>query len=94
METQSGKKSRVVLRAFAVALLLLTAEATTGNLPGDDRRARHAWLHDHDRREATPAARSGLRRRDQGESLGVDAVVAGARRAAEGCAERAADHDG
>ena len=35
-----------------------------------------------------------IRRGDQGESLGIEALVAAARRAAEGRAQRAADHDG
>ena len=35
-----------------------------------------------------------LRWGDQGESLRVDALVAAARRTAEGRAQRAADHDG
>ena len=35
-----------------------------------------------------------LRRGDQGEGLGIEGVVGAARRAAGGCAQRAADHDG
>ena len=53
-----------------------------------------ARRHHHDRRKATSAARSEFRRRDQGEGLGVEAVVGAARRAAEGRAQRAAHHDG
>ena len=61
--------------------------------PADHRRAGFAQRdHDH-RRQATAAARPEIRRRDQGEGLGVEAVVAAARRAAQGRAQRAADHD-
>ena len=41
-----------------------------------------------------PPPDSEIRRGDQGESLGVDALVAAARRTAEGRAQRAAHHDG
>lgn len=40
-----------------------------------------------------PAAGPGLRRRDQGEGCGLQTVVAAHRRAAQGCAQRAAHHD-
>ena len=48
---------------------------------------------DHARRIAAAAARPEVRRRDQGARLGVDALVGAAGRAAQGRAERAADHD-
>ncbi len=56
-----------------------------------------AWFaqrHHHHQRQTTSAARPEIRRRDQGESLGVETVVGAARRAAEGRAQRAAHHDG
>ncbi len=56
---------------------------------------RHAGFaerhHDH-QREATPAARPEVRRRDQERRAAVEALVGAARRAAQGRAERAADH--
>ena len=44
--------------------------------------------------KATSAARSEVRRGDQGKGLGVQSLVAAARRAAQGRAQRAAHHDG
>ena len=49
--------------------------------------------HHHDRRKPTPAAAAEVRRRDQGKRQGLDALVAAARRAAQGRAQRAAHHD-
>ena len=53
-----------------------------------------ARSHHYDRRETTSAPRSAIRRGDQGEEFGVDALVAAARRAAEGRTQRAAHYDG
>ena len=58
------------------------------------RRPRFARGHHNDHRKATSAARSGIRRGDQGKGFGVDAVVAPARRAAEGRTQRVAHYDG
>ena len=80
------------LRFVAVAVVVaacsggVSAQQLTGELG-------LAQRHDHAERAATAAARSQVRRRDQGEGLGVHPVVGAARRAAEGCAQRAADHD-
>ena len=48
------------------------------------RDARFTRGHDHHRWQTTASARSKIRRGDQGESLGIDAVVAAARRPAQG----------
>ena len=72
---------------LALSCVSALAQQVTG-VPGSPER------HHHDRRKTTSAARSEIRRGDQGEGLGVDALVAAARRAAEGRAQRAAHHDG
>ena len=53
-----------------------------------------AQRHHHDQRKTASAARSEVRRGDQGKGLGVEGLVGAARRAAEGRAQRAAHHDG
>ena len=64
-----------------------TAGIQTTGVPGSPRR------HDDHQRETTPAARPEVRRRDQGERRAVEALVAAARGAAQGRAQRAVDHD-
>ena len=78
----------LVASSLLFPLYTCTAEAqqTTG-MPGSPER------HRHDRRQTTPAAADAVRRRDQGEGQGFQALVAAARRAAQGRAERAAHHD-
>ena len=51
---------------------------------GNYRRVGFAQRHHHDQRQATPRARSELRRRDQGRCPEIDAVVGAAHRAAQG----------
>jgi len=58
---------------------------------------RHAGLAHrlhHPSATTASATRSEIRRSDQGKGVGVDGLVASARRTAQGCAQRAADHDG
>jgi hypothetical protein len=50
--------------------------------------------HHHDPWQTTSATRSGVRRGNQREGVGIEAMVAAARRTAEGRAQRAARHDG
>ena len=52
--------------------------------PRDDRRAGFAQRHHDHRREATPAARPEVRRRDQGQRRAIKSLVAAARGAAQG----------
>ena len=52
-----------------------------------------AQRHDHHHRKTNSASAPGIRRGDQGEGFGVDALVGAARRAAEGRAQRIAHHD-
>src|SRR5215475_5002904 len=57
---------------------------------------RRAWLaqrYDHDRGEPTPATAPEIRRRDQGELQGLDALVAATGSASKGRTQCAADHD-
>jgi len=75
------KRRRLFLWAAMVAFILTTA------LSGEHRRARFAQRHHHYQRKTASPARSEVRRGDQGEGLGVEGVVATARRAAEGRAE-------
>ena len=94
METESGKKNRLVLRTFAIALLLLTAGATTGysqEITGTPGSPGATTTLDGKQLPPPDQAFGGVIKEKASE---FDAVVAGARRAAEGCAERAADHDG
>jgi len=64
-------------RIFAgVSLLALNCTSALAQ------QVRFARCHHHYRREATPAPRSGIRRGDQGEGLGVDGLVGAACRAA------------
>ena len=55
--------------------------------------ARRTGGDDHAGRAATPATRPEVRRRDQGQGVGVDALVGAARRAAQRRAQCPADHD-
>ena len=64
-----------------------------GHGAASHRRARLAQRHHDHRRQATPAARPEIRRRDQRERRAVESVVGAARGAAQGRPERAADHD-
>ena len=52
-----------------------------------------ARRHHHNHGKQLPPPAADVRRGDQGEGLGVEALVAAARRAAEGRAQRAAHHD-
>ena len=61
--------------------------------PAGDRGAGFAERHHDPRRQAASAARSEVRRGDQGKGLGVEGLVGATRRAAERRAQRAADHD-
>ena len=63
------------------------ADPTITGVPGSPER------HDDDRRQAAPAAAAEVRRQDRAQRRAVEAVLAAARRAAQGRAERAADHD-
>jgi hypothetical protein len=62
--------------------------------PAGHRRAGFGQRHDHARRETAPTAASEVRRRDQGKLQGFHALVAAPCRAAQGCTQRAAHHDG
>ena len=74
--------SRFVCHAVAAVLAAISclgqagAQQVTGTLGSPSATTTH-------QRQAAAAARSEVRRGDQGEGLGVDAVVAAARRAAE-----------
>ena len=74
----------------AVAVVMAAAAALG---PADHRRAGFAQRHHDHQRQATPAARPEIRRRDQGQRRAVEALVAAARRAAQGRTQRPADHD-
>ena len=79
------KQILVLLIALAVTLPAMAQEITGV--------AGIAQRHHHHQRQTTPPARPEIRRGDQGKGLGVESVVAAARRAAEGRAQRAAHHD-
>ena len=76
----------VAVVALAFYSSCCSAQQVTGEL-GSPRR------HHHHQRKTASAARSEVRRGDQGKGLGVEGLVAAARRAAEGRAQRAAHHD-
>src|SRR5438874_8089487 len=61
--------------------------------PADQRHSRFAERDDHNRRQTTAATAPGIRRGDQGDSRGIEDLVATACGATKGCAERAAHHD-
>ena len=87
-------RNRTVLLMFllpVVMVMVTIMPAMAQQVTGD---VGFAQRHHHHRRQTTSAARSEIRRGDQGEGLGVESLVAAARRAAEGRAQRAADHDG
>ena len=65
----------------------------TGRGAAGHGRAGLAQRHDHARREPAPAAAAEVRRRDQGGCQGFEALLAAARGAAQGRAQRAAHHD-
>ena len=85
--------SHAVLQLSLVSLMFLTArvapvvaQQVTGT-PGSPSAT------DHHRRKANSAAAAEVRRRDQGKRQGFHALVAAARGAAQGRAQRAAHHD-
>ncbi len=84
--SHASRGSHAATFAAALAIAPVAAQQITG-VPGSTERDHH------DRRQATPATAAEIRRRDQGERQGFQAVVAAARRAAQGRAERAAHHD-
>jgi hypothetical protein len=73
--------------AFALPSSSCIAQQVTGELGSPNATTTHPW-------KSTSAARSEIRRGDQGESLGVDALVAAAGRPAQGRAQRVAYYDG
>ena len=83
------KTTALTLSGISIIALIsvpAVAQQVTGEIGSPD-------CHYHNHRKTTPAAAAALRWGDQGESLGVDALVAAARRTAQGRAQRAADHD-
>ena len=74
-----------------VAVVLVAAPVMAQQVTGV---AGFARRHHHHQRKTASAARSEVRRGDQGKGLGVESLVGAARRAAEGRAQRAAHHDG
>ena len=74
-----------VLGLMALAATPAKAQQVTGTLGSPSATTTH-------QREAASAARSEVRRRDQGRRPAVEVMVGAARRAAEGRAERAAHH--
>ena len=75
----------LIVGALIMQAPMLAQQAAASGLAGG---------HHDARREAVAAARSRLRRGDQGEGVGIERLVGPTRRAAEGCAQRAARHDG
>ena len=82
----SSRKSRHCLLAATLAVAPAAAQQVTGALGSPSATITI-------RRQAAPAAADEVRRRDQGKRHGFQAVVAAARRAAQGRAQRAAHHD-
>jgi hypothetical protein len=75
-----------------VAVLALSMGSGAPARAADHRRAGFAERHDHDQWRAVAATAAEVRRHDRAHARAVQTLLAGARRAAQGCAQRAADH--
>ena len=70
----------------------VAAHDISGKRTANRRNARVTQCHDDHRRKAAACPRPEVRRRDQGRRTAIQALVGAPRRAAQGRAERAADH--
>ena len=86
------RSQRVSIAAVTVIVTAMALAALPAMAQQDHRHARFAQRHDDHQRQATAGARPEVRRRHQERRAAVQALVGTARRAAEGRAERAADH--
>jgi hypothetical protein len=82
-----------ISRSMLVGASVLALKLRFGISSAGHRCPRFARRHHDDRRKTNSTPRTGFRRGDQGEGLGVDGLVGSARRPAEGRAQRIADHD-
>ena len=82
-----------ILLSGMFAALVMVAHAFRQGTSPNHRHARFTERHYHHRREVYPESTATLWRQDQPQRGGLQALLAADRRAAQGRAQRAADHD-